>query len=135
MATKVIPAELRRLNDAISFVEGELEKLDCSAKDRAAIDVALEEIFVNVAHYAYPGCEGAAIIDVNAVDGGVRIDISDEGKPFNPLAKKDPDITLSSDERNIGGLGIYMVKKMMDEVSYDYAYGKNILTMIKYLAK
>ena len=97
------------------------------------IDVAIEEIFVNIAHYAYPEGEGDAVISVGAdtAAGGVQIVFEDEGIPYDPLKNEDPDITLSAEDRPIGGLGIFMVKKSMDEVSYEYKDGKNRLTIKK----
>ena len=117
----------------LEFVERELEKADCPMKIQTAVCVAMEEVFVNIAHYAYPGGEGKAKISV-AVDGETNIAtfvVSDNGIPFDPLAKADPDITLSADEREVGGLGIFIIKKTMDSVSYVRENGENRLTMTK----
>ena len=116
------------------FIGEQLEQYSCSPKVKFQLDVAVEEIFVNIAHYAYlPEQEGEAT--VRCCVGGsplqVTIQFLDHGKPFNPLAKKDADITLSAEERDIGGLGILMVKKSMDAVDYSYEEGKNILTIKK----
>lgn len=132
MAEKIFPAALDRLDEVLAFTEEELEKLDCPMKATMQINVCVEEMFVNVAHYAYEGKEGTATLAVEPyADGGVSITLTDAGIPFDPLAKTDPDITLSADERAIGGLGIYMVKKSMDEVSYERRDDKNVFTMIK----
>ena len=136
MPKKSFPADIGRLDDVIAFVEQELETLDCPAKDVASIDISLEEIFVNVAHYAYPSGVGEAEITLEptAERNGVSISISDKGQEFNPLEKPDPDITLSAEERKIGGLGIYMTKKMMNSVVYERRDNTNILTMVKYFS-
>ena len=97
------------------------------------IDVAIEEVFVNIVRYAYPEGEGEAAIEVETTDSprAVKITFEDEGVPFNPLEHEDPDIMLSADDRPAGGLGILMVKKSMDDVSYEYKDGKNRLTITK----
>ena len=98
-----------------------------------AISVAIEEVFVNVANYAYHGGEGNVgfAITFDKQSRVATFVIADKGVPFDPLKKPDPDITLSAEEREIGGLGIFITKKTMDAVSYEYKEGKNILTMIK----
>ena len=97
------------------------------------ITVALEEVFVNVAHYAYPNGSGDVSFarDFDSVRRRMTVQMTDSGIPFDPLAKPDPDITLSAEERQIGGLGIFMMKMTMDDVSYVYKDGQNILTMKK----
>ena len=97
------------------------------------ICVAVEEIFVNIASYAYAPGEGDAWIDMSTEGGTAEIVFRDRGMPFDPLAKKDTDVTLSAAERQIGGLGIYMAKKSMDDVVYRYENGENILTIRKKL--
>jgi len=98
--------------------------------------VAVEEIFTNIASYAYPDGDGKVQLCMEFSQeepSTMTLRFLDSGIPFDPLAKADPDVTLSAEERQIGGLGIYMVKKTMDEVSYDYKDGKNIFTMKKKL--
>lgn len=131
MIEKVFPATDTALTDAIAFVEGELEKLQCSMKEVMQITVCVEEMFVNVAHYAYDGEDGEITLSIDGEKGKVTLTFTDEGKPFDPLAKEDPDITLSADDRQIGGLGIFMVKKSMNEVYYERKDKKNIFTMSK----
>lgn len=101
------------------------------------IDLAVEEIFVNIAHYS--GSEEALICSsyhINGDGSGVlTVSFKDHGKPFNPLEKPDPDITLSAEERNIGGLGIFLTKKFMDSVEYEFADGMNVLTIKKQICK
>ena len=102
-------------------------------KEMMQIDVAVEEIFVNIAHYAYKPDVGKAVVSASMDSDHAIISVSfeDTGTPFNPLAKEDPDVTLSAAERKIGGLGIFMVKKSMDNVHYERKDGKNILTLVK----
>ena len=135
-------AAIDNLEKVIEFVEGELDALNCSVKQKVQITVAVEEIFVNIAHYAYAKLDengkpipdtgtGIMGLEFEAEAGKLSLTFIDKGIPYNPLAKDDPDITLSVEDREIGGLGIFMVKKSMDEVLYRYQDGKNILTMIK----
>lgn len=128
-----LEATLENLDQVQNFVESKLDDAGCSMKVKMQISIAVEEIYVNIAHYAYnPGIGNATI--KCTVDGDplqVVIQFMDSGVPFNPLAKEDADITLSADERDIGGLGIYMVKKSMDEITYEYKDGKNILKIKK----
>jgi anti-sigma regulatory factor (Ser/Thr protein kinase) len=102
-------------------------------KLQTAICVAIEEVFVNVARYAYKGTEGDVEFEIgfNKESRTVTFRMADSGVPFDPLKKPDPDITLSAEEREIGGLGIFITKKTMDSVTYAYENGENILTMIK----
>lgn len=129
-----VKAKLENLDTVIGFLEEELEGAECPMKISLKIQVCLEELFVNVANYAYGDSEGECTIGIitkKAEDKYmVTVRIEDSGKPFNPLEKEDPDITLSAEERQIGGLGIYMVKKTMDDVYYENN-GKNIFTMVK----
>lgn len=134
MVKKVFPATDDSLADAIAFVEEQLEALDCPMKLVMQITVCVEEMFVNVAHYAYGAGTGDCEMILDDEDGMFSITMIDSGMLFDPLAKDDPDITLSAEERNIGGLGIYMVKKSMNEVSYERKDGKNIFVMKKKLA-
>ena len=133
MTTKVFPAKTEALMDVLGFVEEMLESYECSMKVQTAVCVAIEEVFVNVANYAYGEGTGDAVLDIGFDEATreVTFRLSDEGVPFDPLKKPDPDITLSVEERQIGGLGIFIVKKTMDTVHYAYENGKNILTMIK----
>jgi anti-sigma regulatory factor (Ser/Thr protein kinase) len=102
-------------------------------KVQTAICVAIEEVFVNVAHYAYEGSEGEMTLHIgfDEQERAITFRMTDRGVPFDPLKKPDPDVTLSADDREIGGLGIFITKKTMDAVEYAYENGENILTMIK----
>ena len=126
-----IAAEIGMLHKVLAFVDTQLEENNCPMKTQMQIDVALEELFVNIAHYAYREGKGEAEINVNVTAEGVEITLTDSGIPYDPLAKPDPDVTLSANERAIGGLGIFMSKKLMDELSYQYINGKNNLTIKK----
>lgn len=123
-----ISAQIENLDEVLAFVEAELE--DCPPKAAMQIAVAVEEVFVNIAHYAYNPEIGGAVIRVS-VGESVTIEFEDNGKPYNPLEKSDPNITESADEREIGGLGIFMVKNIMDSVEYKHESGKNILLVKK----
>lgn len=130
-----VAAILDNLARVQGFIEAELESCGCPMRAMMQISVAVEEIYVNIARYAYHPSVGEATVRC-AVGGEplqVTIQFLDSGKPFDPLAKPDADITLSAEEREIGGLGILMVKKSMDNVQYEYRDGCNILTLKKQL--
>lgn len=131
MISKKFAASIDHLDDAIVFVEAALEKIDCPMKSVMQITVCVEEMFVNVASYAYKGTTGEITLAIDDENDTVAITLTDHGIPFDPLAKEDPDITLSAEERNIGGLGIFMVKKSMNEVHYERKNDMNIFTMVK----
>ena len=130
---KTFPAKLEALSDVMGYVESALESFECSIKIQTAISVAIEEVFVNVARYAYPDSQGDVTLNIsfNETSRDVTFIMKDKGIAFDPLAKADPDISLSADEREIGGLGIFITKKTMDKVSYVYENGENKLTMTK----
>ncbi len=128
-----IEAKTDNLAQVLQFVDEELEKAGCPMKAMMQIDVAVEEIFVNIACYAYNPETGPATIrtEVTKEPLSVILTFLDHGVPYDPLKKDDPDITLSAEERQIGGLGIFLVKKSMDEIYYEYKDGQNILTIKK----
>ena len=128
-----LEARLANLQQVLDFVDDQLRSMHCPMKLMMQIDVAVEEIFVNVASYAYAPGTGSVTVrtDLQESPRAALITFIDSGVPFNPLAKQDPDVTLSAEERSIGGLGIYMVKKTMDKMDYAYENGQNILTMRK----
>ncbi len=136
MAEKVFDAVLDQLDDVLGFVDEQLDLVDCPMKTRMQVQIAVEEIFVNIASYAYqPGTGTADILVETAKDPrSVTITFRDRGVPYDPLAKEDPDISLSAEDRPIGGLGIYMTKKTMDEMKYEYRDGQNVLTIRKMIA-
>ena len=118
-----------KLHEAMAFVEEGLEAHEADMKSTMAITVALEEMFVNIAHYAYPDSTGKATIGMSFDNDEVEIYLIDSGIPFNPLEKEDPDIKASIEEREVGGLGIFMVKQSMDECHYERRNGQNVFTM------
>ena len=105
----------------------------CTDKIRRQISISVEEIFINIVHYAYGADGGEVVVKCTVQNGEAVMTFEDSGTPYDPLKASDPDITLSVDEREEGGLGIFMVKKNMDEVAYEYKDGKNIFTMKKRL--
>ena len=133
MTTQTFPAKTESLPDILGFVEETLEGFGSSMKIQMAVCVAIEEVFVNVAHYAYGGGEGDMTLGIGYDEDSrtVTFRMTDKGVPFDPLQKPDPDITLSAEDREIGGLGIFITKKTMDSVSYAYENGENVLTMTK----
>lgn len=130
-----IAATLENLDTVMAFVDQQLEEAGCSMKTQMQIDIAVEEVYVNIAHYAYnPEIGGVTIrVQIEEEPLAVILTFIDKGKPYDPLAKEDPDVTLSAEDRQIGGLGIFMVKKSMDNISYEYNEGRNILTLKKKL--
>ncbi|MEE1137896.1 MAG: ATP-binding protein [Acutalibacteraceae bacterium] len=133
MKEKVFTAKKETLPEVMGFTGECLESFECPMKSSMAICVAVEEIFVNIASYAYPDGDGNAILSFGFDENErlMTLVIKDSGVPFNPLERAEPDITLSADDREIGGLGIFITKKTMDAVSYAYENGENILTMTK----
>lgn len=133
MKEKVFTAKKETLPEVMAFTEECLESFDCPMKSSMGICVAVEEMFVNIASYAYPDGDGNASLSFGFDENErlMTLIIKDNGVPFNPLERAEPDITLSADEREIGGLGIFITKKTMDTVSYTYENGNNILTMTK----
>lgn len=130
-----LDAQTENLPSVIEFVETFLEKVSCPMKSLMQISVAVDEIFTNISTYAYHSEIGKAKIHLDQLPDprAVQLTFIDSGVPYDPLAKEDPDVTLSASERQIGGLGIFMAKKLMDEIRYEYRDGKNILRMKKYL--
>ncbi|MBO4429307.1 MAG: SpoIIE family protein phosphatase [Clostridia bacterium] len=128
-----IAAKTENLDEVLAFVDSHLDENICSPKVKMQIDVAVEELYVNIAHYAYNPEVGPATVRVEVEEDppAVAITFIDHGVPYDPLAKADPDITLSAEERQIGGLGIFMVKKSMDNIDYEYRDGQNILRIKK----
>lgn len=129
----VVEATIESIPKVTAFVDEQLEQLECPMKTQMQVDVAIDELFSNIAHYAYNTEIGSATVRVEVMEAPLAVVITfiDNGVPYDPLAKADPDITLSIEERDIGGLGIYMVKKTMDDVSYEYKDGQNILRIKK----
>ena len=133
MKQLTIAAKVENLPQVTAFVDAELEAIDCPMKAQMQIDLAIDELFANIAHYAYAPGEGEATVlfDFDEAQRTVSLSFADSGVPFDPLAKPDPDVTAAAQERAIGGLGIFLVKKTMDGMSYRYEDGMNRLTILK----
>lgn len=132
MKELTIEAKKENLTDVLAFVDGVMEEEGCPLKVQMKVDVAVEEIFVNIASYAYGDGTGNALIRAGKTAGDLfEITFVDEGVPYDPTAKEDPDVSLSVEERPIGGLGIFLAFRVMDEVRYEYAEGRNCLTLRK----
>ena len=133
MKELTVQATVESLQAVTDFVDAQLEAVDCSMKAQTQIDIAIDELFANIAHYAYGEGTGEATVrfDFDEATRMASITFMDSGVPFDPTEKADPDVTLSAEERAIGGLGIFMVKKTMDKMEYSYENGFNILTIHK----
>ena len=136
MKELTVDAAVENIEVVTDFVNEELEKLDCPVKARRQIDVAIDELFGNIARYAYSPDVGKATVRFSVEEDPLEVTITfiDNGIPFNPLEKSNPDTHLSAEERPIGGLGIFLVKKSMDMVEYEYKNGQNILKIKKNMA-
>ena len=126
---------MNELQHVPDFVEECIQGLDCPPKTMMQINVSVEEIFVNIAHYDYSGKSGEDVFELekNFDPKTVTITFIDSGVKNDPLAKPDPNVTLSAKDRKIGGLEIFMTKKFMDELSYEYRDGQNVFAMKKNL--
>ena len=133
MKELTIAATVENIEVVTDFVNQQLEELACPMKAQMQIDIAIDELFSNIAHYSYNPEIGQATVRVEVMENPLAVSITfiDNGVPYDPLSKEDPDLTLSAEERQIGGLGIYMVKKSMDEITYEYKDGQNILSIKK----
>lgn len=135
MKEVTVEATVESIPVITEFVDEQLEQYDCPVKAQAQIDIAIDELFSNIVHYAYHPGTGPVTVRVEVVEEPLSVVITfiDQGVPYDPLAKSDPDVTLSAEEREIGGLGIYIVKKNMNEITYEYKDGRNILKIRKEL--
>jgi anti-sigma regulatory factor (Ser/Thr protein kinase) len=131
-----VPARIDRLDAVLDFIGLELEAHNCPPKAKARLAIAAEEIFVNIARYAYAPREGEATIEIS-VAGQPLVAVLrflDRGIPYNPLEKPDPDVTLSAENREVGGLGVFMAKNIVDSIHYAHEEDRNVLTLTKALA-
>ncbi len=128
-----VTAIIQNIQTVSDFVDEQLDALNCPMKARMQLNIAIDELFGNIAHYAYQPGTGPATIRVEVLEDPLSVILTfiDHGIAFNPLQSTDPDTSLSADDRDIGGLGIYMVKKSMDEITYEYKEGQNILRIRK----
>lgn len=135
MKELTVDAKLENIAVVTDFVDEQLEEFGCPVKAQMQIDIAIDELFGNIVHYAYHPDIGPATVRVEVVEEPLSVVITfiDQGVPYDPLAKADPDVTLSAEDREIGGLGIYIVKKNMNEITYEYKDGQNILKIRKEL--
>ncbi len=135
MKELTVEALVENIEKVTDFINEQLECIDCPPKAQVQIDIAIDELFGNIAKYAYPKDNGPATVrfEYDPESKAAVITFFDRGIPYDPLSGKEPDTTLSVEERPIGGLGIYMVKKSMDEITYRYQDGQNILTIQKNL--
>ena len=128
-----IEATIDNIPTVTAWVDEQLEALDCPMKAQMQIDIAIDELFSNIARYAYNPETGPATVRVEVVENPMAVVITfiDKGIPYDPLKQEDPNTHLPAEEREIGGLGIFMVKKTMDDIAYEYKDGQNILTIKK----
>lgn len=133
MKTLDCDSTISNVDKVISFINDELDRVNCPQKTKVQIDVAIDELFSNIANYAYNPDVGDVTVTMETHENtrSVVITFIDKGKPYDPLKRDDPNVNASLNEREIGGLGIYIVKKSMDDVQYEYKDGKNILTIKK----
>ena len=136
-AELTVEAVIANLEKVTAFVDERLEEVECPVKVQMKIDIAIDEIFSNIAHYAYCPETGMVTVQVKFIKEPLTACITfiDQGIPYNPLSEPEPDTSLTTEERQIGGLGIYLVRKSMDEVCYEYRDGENILTIKKGINK
>ena len=131
----IIEAVVENLEVVNSFIHKFIEQFHCSKRSIMQLDLVVEEIFVNIANYAYAPNTGLAKIQLNIKTEPLSISLTffDNGIPYNPLDKEDPNINLSLEDRQIGGLGIYLTKNLVDDISYHYIDGQNVLQFTKSL--
>ena len=130
-----LEATIENIPSVVAFIDEALEAAECGMKAQMQIDVALDEILANIAHYAYAPGTGEVVVRIDIDDAArvATITFIDSGMPFDPLQKDDPDITRPAEERAIGGLGIFLVKKTMDKLTYRFENGMNVLTLYKHI--
>ena len=133
VTTMVTEAAVSRIDEITEYINGVLEEAGCPLKAQMQVDVAVDEIMANISHYAYGEGTGTVSVRITVPEEGGQAEITfiDQGIPFDPLKQKEPDVTLSAEERQIGGLGIFLVRKTMDDVRYEYKDGSNVLTIVK----
>ena len=132
-----VQAAVENIPEVTAFVDGQLEAIDCPMKAQMQIDVAIDELFGNIAHYAYASGTGEATVRFGYDEASQTASITfiDSGAPYNPLEKEDPDVTAPAEKRGIGGLGIFLVKKTMDAMRYERRDGQNWLTIEKRIGR
>ena len=130
-----VEARVENIPAMIDFVEAELDAVDCPMKAKMQLSVAIDELLANIAQYAYEPGTGPVTVRFAFEEESRRVTLTflDKGMPYNPLEEEDPDVSLSAEERPVGGLGIFLVKKTMDRMDYAYKFGQNVLTIQKKL--
>jgi sigma-B regulation protein RsbU (phosphoserine phosphatase) len=129
-----LPNDIQTIPKLADFTDTVCEAAGLDMEMCMKINLAIEEAVVNVMNYAYPaGVKGTVSIDATISDEGLKFAISDSGKPFDPTAKAEVDTTLSAEERGIGGLGIHLIRQIMDSINYEYVEGRNVLSLLKKL--
>ncbi|MGB9977988.1 ATP-binding protein [Methanobacterium sp.] len=130
-----VPAKIENLQKVMDFLSNQLDSVDYIMKARLQLELSIEEAYVNIVNYAYGSEEGEIIICCNVDKSPLKVKMQfiDYGNPYNPLKSENPDISLNAEEKEIGGLGIFLIKKNVDDISYEYLDGKNILTIQKKL--
>lgn len=133
MKELTVEARVEQIETVTEFINAELEKLDCPIKAQMQIDIAVDEIVSNIAYYAYGEKTGSVTVRIEALhaENGVQLMFLDDGVPYDPLTRQDPDISAEIEERKEGGLGIFLVRKTMDDMKYEYRDGQNCLTIRK----
>ena len=133
MTEMTTTATIDAVDAVLTFVADTLRANGCPERNISKLCICVEELYVNVAHYAYPPKTGKAVISCDVLENPRRavLTIKDTGTPYNPLKKEDPDITADIESRPIGGLGIFIVKQTVDEMTYDFVDGQNIVTIVK----
>lgn len=129
-----LPNDVKQVPLLAEFIDGICEATEVDMMLTMQLNLAIEEAVVNVMNYAYPaGTEGTVCIDAQVSNGVLQFVISDSGAPFDPTARAEVDTTLSAEERGIGGLGIHIVRQIMDSIDYKRVDGRNVLTLGKKL--
>lgn len=129
-----LPNDVKEVPLLAEFIDGICEAAEVDMMLTMQLNLAIEEAVVNVMNYAYPaGTEGTVCIDAQMSNGVLQFVISDSGAPFDPTARAEVDTTLSAEERGIGGLGIHIVRQIMDSIDYKRVDGRNVLTLGKKL--
>ena len=130
-----VQANMDNIEVVTGFVDEKLVALNCPMRIRIQFKVAIDELFGNIARYAYHPVEGPATVRVDVERNPLRIILTfnDHGVPYDPLSTAEPDTSLPAKQRKIGGLGIFMVRQTMDDITYEYKDGKNILTVMKHV--
>lgn len=128
---KILEAKIENLYPLLDAIDAAIEPYGCSPEVLTTIHICIEEIFVNIVSYAYGEDGGKVEIDYDVTEHGIEITFIDEGVPYNPLEQETPDLDLSAEEREIGGLGIFMVRTMMDKIDYEFKEERNCLSMQK----